>query len=183
MRHWQQCDRRSVCELVPYTDGTDRAMHVAALAMWAVLVPAAADMPTSRVFSVLDYGGVGDGTTMNTNAFSRAIAAAHSSWQSSGQQGAVVVPSPGVYLSGQITLLSGVTLSVASGARVLASANVSDYPHGAWAFLYSKGATSIGVTGGGVVDGNFEAYIDGYDEGWVQLQPKGWRECIRFHAR
>jgi hypothetical protein len=29
--------------------------------------------------------------------------------------------------------------------------------------------------GGGVVDGNYEAYIDGYDDGWVQLQPKGWR--------
>ena len=131
----------------------------------------------AAIFSVLDYGGVGDGETLNTRAFSNAMAAAHASWATTGEPSVVLAPSPGVYFSGQIAILSGVTLSIATGARLLASGNVSDYPGSAWAFLYSKGTTDIGVSGGGVVDGNFEAYIASYDAGMVQLQPRGWPNC------
>ena len=106
-----------------------------------------ANAGVSATFSVLDFGGVGDGTTMNTRAFASAMNAAHSSWHTSGQPSILVAPAPGVYLSGQIVILSGVSLSVAPGARLKASANVSDYPSEAWAFLYSKGATDFGVTG------------------------------------
>jgi len=98
-------------------------------------------------FSVLDYGGVGDGATLNTHAFARAMDAAHASWLASGLPSTLVAPAPGVYFSGQIVMQSGVTLTVATGTRLKASANVTDYPRAAWAFLYSKGATDFGVTG------------------------------------
>ena len=143
----------------------------------ALLLLLAFARASALVFSVVDYGGVGDGITLNTHAFSEAMAAAHASWVASGALATVLAPAPGTYFSGQIRLLSGVTLSVAAGARLLASGNVSDYPSSAWAFLYANGATDIGVTGGGVVDGNFEAYIDGYDADLVQFQPRGWPGC------
>ena len=130
-------------------------------------------------FNVLAYGGVADGQTVNTAAFASAVAAAHASWAATGRPASVLAPASGssVYLSGQIRLLSGVTLLVAPGVRLLASANVSDYPPSAWAFLYAQGATDIAVAGGGIVDGNFEAFIAGYDVGFVQLQPRGWPNC------
>jgi polygalacturonase len=129
------------------------------------------------VFSVLDYGGVADGATLNTAAFAAAAAAAHAYWLAGGGPATLLAPAPGTFFSGQIEILSGVTLLVQPGARLLASANVSDYPASAWAFLYASGASDIGVTGGGVVDGNFEAYVAGYDAPTVQLQPRGWPGC------
>ena len=131
------------------------------------------------VFNVLSYGAVADGTTLNTAAFASAIGAAHASWAESGLAATVLAPASGasVYFSGQIRLLSGVTLRVDAGVTLLASANVSDYPSDAWAFLYASGVSDIAVTGGGTVDGNFEAFIAGYDAGLVQLQPAGWPGC------
>jgi len=138
------------------------------------------------VFSVLDFGGVGDGVTLNTHAFAAAVTAAHAYYLASGAPGTVLAPAaaasahaaaPAVYFSGQIVLLSGVTLSVSAGARLLASANVSDYPKSAWAFVWCRGARDVAITGGGVVDGNFGAWIDGYDPATVQLVPRSWPGC------
>ena len=147
------------------------------LPLLALLLPAPLAGSPPGVFSVLDFGGVADGATLNTAAFRAAVAAANAYWAAGSGPATVLAPAPGVYFSGQIALLSGVTLSVAPGARLLASANVSDYPADAWAFLYCMGATDIGVTGGGVVDGNFEAYIADYNPATVQLEARGWPGC------
>ena len=125
-----------------------------------------------------DYGGVGDGRTLNTRAFAAALGAAHAYFLASGAPGTVVADA-GTFLSGQIVLLSGTTLSVGPGAVLLASANASDYPaaQAQWAFLYSSGATGIAVTGGGVVNGNFEQYIGGFEAAWDEFVPVGWPGC------
>lgn len=143
---------------------------------WCGVAAAAGSAP--GVFSVDDYGGVGDGRTLNTAAFSAAVSAAHAFYAASGAPGTVLAPS-GTYLSGQIALQSGVTLSVAPAARLLASANQSHYPSAssAWAFIYALGAVDIGVTGGGVVDGNFQQYITGFNESLDQYLWKGWPDC------
>ena len=143
---------------------------------WCSVAAAAGSAP--GVFSVDDYGGVGDGRTLNTAAFSAAVSAAHAYYAASGAPGTVLAPS-GTYLSGQIALQSGVTLSVAPAARLLASANQSHYPSAssAWAFIYALGAVDIGVTGGGVVDGNFQQYITGFNESLDQYLWKGWPDC------
>ena len=144
----------------------------------AAAAAAAASPSAPGVFSVDAYGGVGDGRTLNTAAFSAAVAAAHAYYAASGAPGTVLAPA-GTYLSGQIALQSGVTLSVAPGVRLLASSNQSDYPaaSSAWAFLYALGAVDIGVTGGGVVDGNFQAYIAGFNADQDEYLWQGWPVC------
>src|SRR4051812_26297575 len=70
---------------------------------------------------VKDFGGTGDGTTLNTAAFEKAIA----SCEKAGG-GTVYVP-PGKYLTGTIALKSHVTLHLDAGARILASQKPQDY--------------------------------------------------------
>ena len=135
---------------------------------------------SAGVFSVLDHGGVGDGATLNTRAFASAVAAAHAYYAATGARGTVLAPaspSPAVYFSGQVALLSGVTLAVEAGARLLASANVSDYPPSAWAFVYARGTVDVGITGGGVLDGNFGAWIAGYNADTAEFVPATWPDC------
>ena len=130
------------------------------------------------VFDVTSYGGVGDGTTLNTQPFRDAVAAAHAFFVSSGAPGTVVA-SAGTFLSGQIVLLSGVTLSVAPEARLLASFNASDYPadESKWAFIYADGANDLRITGGGTIDGNFEQYISGFSAVNDEFTFQGWPGC------
>ena len=148
------------------------------MARMLLLAHASAALSAPGTFSVTDYGGVGDGRTLNTRAFAAAFGAAHAYYLASGAPGTVLADA-GTFLSGQIVLLSGTTLSVGPGAVLLASANASDYPaaQAQWAFLYSSGATDIAVTGGGVVNGNFEAYIGGFVAANDEFVPVGWPGC------
>jgi polygalacturonase len=133
----------------------------------------------SRVFDVDSYGGRGDGITLNSGAFAAAVADAHAYWTATATPGTVLAHG-GVFLSGQIVLLSGVVLSVAPDARLLASASPADYPAdpARWAFLFSDGATDVGITGGGIVDGQFQAYIGGFNATNDEFIPKGWPDCV-----
>ncbi len=69
--------------------------------------------------NILDYGGVADGVTDNTNAFAQAIQACVTAGG-----GRVVVPS-GQYVSGTIELKSHVLLELEPGAEILASYDFS----------------------------------------------------------
>jgi polygalacturonase len=129
-------------------------------------------------FNIIDYGGVGDGVTMNTKAFVAVIKAAASQFTITDTPQRVLI-SNGVYLSGSISFESGVFLCVLSDARLLASANQSDYPtdESKWAFLYSFGVKNIGIGGGGVVDGDFMKYAIGWNETNDQILAGGWSGC------
>ena len=137
------------------------------------------------VFDVRDFGAVNDGALHNNSAaINAAVAAASAFYAASGgaAQGTVLVGGGGVYLSGRVELLSGALLSVAPGTVLKASANESDFPDKpgvgrVWAFLYSSGAEDIGVAGGGVVDGNFEAWIGGFNATNDEFVPLGWPGC------
>lgn len=133
---------------------------------------------TAGVYDITAFGAVGDGKTVNTAPIAAAISAAHSYWLSSGEPGTALVPS-GVFLSGQVALLSGVTLSVTPAGRLLGSGNVSDYPadQAAWAFLYSNGATDITVAGGGVIDGNYRQWVGGFNATNDEYLYTGWPGC------
>jgi polygalacturonase len=74
-----------------------------------------------RTFKLTDYGGVGDGTTMNTGAFAKAIEACKKAGG-----GAVVVPA-GIYLTGPIKLVSRMALVVEKGAVIQASDKFADF--------------------------------------------------------
>jgi polygalacturonase len=135
-----------------------------------------------QIFDVRDFGAINDGIVHNnTLAFAAAVTAASAWFKSSGgeEQGIVIVQGGGIYMSGRIELLTGVSLNIASDTVLKASANVSDYSYGnnVWAFLYSSGANDFSITGGGIVNGNYEAFIGGFNETWDEFIPLTWPNC------
>ena len=72
------------------------------------------------MINILDYGASGDGLTLNTGSFCKAIAAAKASGE------AVLVPA-GCFLTGTIDL-QGVSLHLEKGAVIKGSPNREDYP-------------------------------------------------------
>lgn len=128
-------------------------------------------------------GARGDGTTLNTQAIATAISAAARHYNVTHSAGFVRVPS-GVFLSGQIVLQSGVYLELTAAAVLTPSIDVRDFPLrlqparpgklGAWPFVYSDGAHSIGIVGTGTIDGGFEKWIAGYDVEQNRYLHLGW---------
>ena len=106
-----------------------------------------------------DFGAVGDGITLNTDAFAKAIDAL-----SKKGGGKLVVPQ-GVWHTGPIVLKSNIELNLKAGAVILFAADESLYPLISTSFegldtrrcqspLSANGATNIAITGKGVIDGN-----------------------------
>lgn len=117
----------------------------------------------NRVFKITNYGAIGDGVRMNTEAFRKAI----QDCQRAGG-GRVVVPT-GKYLTGPIELISHMALIVEPGATVQASGKFADFgipepfPQTQEEMNRSRsqmkplisGAdlTDVAILGGGVIDG------------------------------
>ena len=109
---------------------------------------------------VTQYGGVGDGTTDNTAAFSKAIADC-----SSKGGGRVVVPA-GTFFTGPIEILSNINLNVGTGATLKFSTDPTKYlpvVEVSWEssllynyhpLIWAHDATNVAITGGGTIDGN-----------------------------
>lgn len=127
----------------------------------------------SKDFMITSYGAKGDGKTLNTEAFKKAIAACAKSGG-----GRVVVPF-GNFLTGAIHLKSNVNLHLADSARITFSVKTKDYPivFGRWegmelmnysALIYASGQRNIAITGNGTLDGN-ATYDDWY--GWNTGKP------------
>jgi hypothetical protein len=115
-----------------------------------------------RIFSVLDYGAIGDGKTLDTAAINQAIAAC-----AKAGGGQVFFP-PGRYLSGTVYLTNGLTLFLTAGATLVGTTNLDLYDqpfvpsfmpevtNGKWhrALIVGSGVKDVTITGGGVIDGN-----------------------------
>ncbi|WJH33861.1 hypothetical protein N6H14_28340 [Paenibacillus sp. CC-CFT747] len=105
-----------------------------------------------RTVSIADYGAVGDGMALNTEAIASAIRAC-----SAAGGGTVLIP-PGMWLTGPIRLESGIRLHAEAGALVVFSKNRDDYPLIATSYeglrtvrclpaLYGADLTNIAITG------------------------------------
>ena len=112
-----------------------------------------------RQVKLTDFGGVGDGITLNTEAFAKAIDAL------SQQGGGKLVVPQGVWHTGPIVLKSNIELNLKAGAVILFAADETLYPIIETSFegldtrrlqspLSAKGAENIAITGKGVIDGN-----------------------------
>ena len=113
----------------------------------------------NRSVNLKDFGAVGTGDQLCTDAFSKAID------QLAGMGGGHLVVSRGVWLTGPIVLKSNIDLHLEVGAVIQFAADESLYPIIKTSFegLYTRrcqsplsanGATNISITGQGVIDGN-----------------------------
>ncbi len=109
-------------------------------------------------FNIIDFGAIGDGHNLNTNAFAKAIQAC-----SDAGGGRVVVPA-GLWLTGPIILRSNVNLYLEKGSVIQFSSDFEDYPIIATSWegeplkrciapIYGKDLQNIAITGSGIIDG------------------------------
>jgi polygalacturonase len=113
--------------------------------------------------SVVDFGGLGDGYTLNTQAFSKAVDAL------SGIGGGTLIVPAGVWFTGPIVLKSNINLHLENGALILFSPDFNLYPLVNTIFegletrrcqspISARNATNIAITGQGSINGSGEAW-------------------------
>lgn len=111
-----------------------------------------------RIYSVIDYGAVGDGETLNSQAIQSAIDACAS------LSGGIVFFPAGRYLTGTVVLKSNVTLELSPEACLLGSKDLADYPaleqaaYESRCLVYAVGAHTIALQGRGTIDGQGSAF-------------------------
>ena len=110
----------------------------------------------SSVFSVTEFGAVGDGKTLNTATIQKLIDSC------AVQNGGTVVVPSGVFLTGALRLRSNVQLSLQSGAVLKGSDRLGDYylDGKLVGLLFTEDAENVTITGPGAVDGNGDAFMD-----------------------
>jgi DNA sulfur modification protein DndE len=109
-----------------------------------------------RQVNITDFGAIGNGQAMNTDAFAKAI---DTCAKSGG--GTVIVP-PGIWLTGPIKFQSNINLHLEKGALILFSRNHRDFPiilnpitNGLTVAspIYGFILENIAITGDGIIDG------------------------------
>ncbi|MGD0610267.1 MAG: glycosyl hydrolase family 28 protein [Anaerolineales bacterium] len=114
-------------------------------------------------FNLRDFGARGDGENMDTAALHKVI---HACVEAGG--GTVVVPA-GTYRVGPFELFSHVTLFLESGAVILASDRLEDYPledssvsmeSQRAGLVTAHHAEDVAIVGRGTIDGNGFAFVD-----------------------
>lgn len=114
-------------------------------------------------YTIEDFGGVGDGTTDNTETFTSAIEAIRT------QGGGELVLQGGVYRTGSIALCDNLTLTVQSGSRISFIPDSSLYPPviSRWegvsremhrACIYGTGLDHVTLRGTGLIDGSGQTW-------------------------
>ena len=135
----------------------------------------------AREVDIRDFGGVGDGVALNSDAFAKAIDAL------SQQGGGKVVVPTGVWLTGPITLKDNIELHIKPDAVLLFSTDRDLYPIVETVFegldtkrcispINAVGARNIAITGGGTIDGNGDS--------WRQVKkskiaPSQWKALLK----
>jgi polygalacturonase len=159
------------------------------LALFASLLTPQAGLaaPTPKTFNVKTYGAKGDGVTLDSPAIQRAI-------DDAAKSGGTVTFAPGTYLSGSIFVKTGVTLRIDTGATLLGSQKIADYPmmptrvagiEMTWpaALVNVYEQKNAVITGGGTIDGDGKIYWDSYWTLRAGYEPKGLRWASDYDAR
>jgi polygalacturonase len=113
--------------------------------------------------SITKFGALGDGKKLNTKSIQNAINACAKKGG-----GTVFVPA-GIFLTGSIELKSNITLELASGAVLLGSPDIADYPFNGFkhnemgetkSLIWAINQQNISITGNGKIDFNGKVFMD-----------------------
>ncbi|RDX70462.1 putative polygalacturonase, partial [Mucuna pruriens] len=127
--------------------------------------------------SITDFGGVGDGRTLNTKAFREAVYRIEHLSRPGGTE--LFVP-PGVYLTESFNLTSHMTLFLASGAVIKATQESGNWPLIAPLPSYGRGRELPGgrymsfIHGDGLTDVGASPYIFTGENGTIDGQGDVW---------
>lgn len=138
------------------------------------------DIP-DRSVSVEDFGGVGDGVTLNTEAFAKAFA--HLASEGGGR---VEVPA-GVWFTGPIVLENHTELHLDEDAIIVFSADRDLYPivetifegrdtYRCQPLLSAFGKHDVAITGKGIIDGNGDPWRAVKKS---KMAPSDWNKLIK----
>jgi len=117
-----------------------------------------------RECNIKEYGAVGDGETLNTEAFRKAIE------DCSKKGGGKVIIPKGKWLSGAIHLKNNINLYLAENSELIFTANLKDYLPAVFSRfqgielynysppIYAKDCENIAITGKGKIIGNGEEW-------------------------
>lgn len=153
-----------------------------ALGLSATGVGSAAPIASAK--SVLEYGAIPDGKTLNTKAIQNAI---DDVFRAGG--GLVYLPS-GVFLTGSIQLKSRVTMYLEAGSVVLGSSSIDDYDYhpgpptqgdaNGHHLIFAQNAEDIALCGPGTINGQGEAYWEPNPAG-VPKPEDMWKDVASGH--
>lgn len=115
----------------------------------------------ARSVNLVDYGAKGDGSSLCTTAFAKAIG------ELSGKGGGTLIVPQGVWFTGPIVLKSNINLHLEKGAIILFTPDIDQYPLIETSFegldtrrcqspISGINLTNVAITGQGVIDGNGE---------------------------
>lgn len=128
-------------------------------ALGASMKPPALPVIPEAVFDVTQFGAVGDGKTLDTEAIQKTINAA-----AAAGGGTVRVPE-GKFLTGPFTLASGINLHLDRQAVILINDDMAHYPVIKRRYQDSitvSGAHDIEISGEGAIDGQGAAWWDAF---------------------
>ena len=117
----------------------------------------------AREASIVDFGAVGDGMTLNTEAIQATID------KLAEQGGGKVIVPDGIWFTGPIVLKDNIELNLSNHAMLLFSPDQSLYPLteiifeglNTWRLqspISARGVKNVAITGGGVIDGSGDAW-------------------------
>jgi polygalacturonase len=134
------------------------------------------ELPTIPAYqvSIVEFGALTDGHSMNTTAINNAIQACAKKGG-----GTVVIP-PGMWLTGPIGLESNIELRAEAGALVLFSPRFEDYPMPSkggrvTSPIHGQGLKNIAITGKGTFNGNGHYWRPVKRE---KLTAKQWKDLV-----
>jgi polygalacturonase len=144
------------------------------LAAGWVLVACSTAAQNGRVFSIKDYGAVGDGVHDDAAAIQKAIDACNSAGG-----GRVLVPAGNTYMAGPFDLKSQTEFYVETNAKLLANPDERVYSKSAFRQNKGEGTIWIGgenvegitIDGGGIIDGNGISFMGTELEDSYVLKP------------